>query len=92
MKQCVSHIENYKTILRHFDIGKICEFLMYVHKKDYINDVCKISSYFESINDINTNTLKTYYLFVLKRLRRIIIRYIVILIKRRKRCIKVVLK
>ena len=58
VKQCVSHIENYKTILRHFDIGKICEFLMYVHKKDYINDVCKISSYFESINDINTNTLK----------------------------------
>jgi hypothetical protein len=70
IKQCVSHIENYKTILRHFDIKKICEFLLHIHKNKYINDLCKIDNYFESVDDINTNTLKTYYLFVLKRLKK----------------------
>ena len=70
IKQCVNHIENYKTILRHFDIKKICEFLMYVHKNDYIKEMCQIDNYFETIDNINTNTLKTYYLFVLNRLKK----------------------
>ena len=70
IKNCVKHIESYKTILRHFDVGKICEFLMYVHKKGYINEICQINNYFENIDQINTNTLKMYYLFVLKKLKK----------------------
>ena len=69
IKKSVCHIENYKTLLRHFDIKEICAFLMYIHKKDYIKEPYKINNYFESINDINTNTIKTYYLFILKKLK-----------------------
>ena len=69
IKKSVGHIENYKTLLRHFDIKEICGFLMYIHKKNYIKEPYKINNYFESINDINTNTLKLYYLFVLKKLK-----------------------
>lgn len=69
VKKSVKHIENYKTLLRHFDIKEICEFLMYIHKKEYIKEPYTINNYFESINDINTNTLKIYYLFVLKKLK-----------------------
>ncbi len=70
LKESVKHIEDYKTLLRHFDIEKICEFIMHVHKNDYIKDVYKIQNYFSSIDEINTNTLKKYYLFLLKKLKK----------------------
>ncbi len=68
LKKSVLHIEEYKTLLRHFDIGKICKFILYIHENKYIKDVYSISNYFSSINDITTNSLKEYYLFVLKKL------------------------
>ncbi len=70
IKNSVEHIEDYKTILRHFDIQKICEFIMYIHKEDLIRDAYKINNYFQDLNSINTNTLKEYYLFVVKKLKK----------------------
>jgi hypothetical protein len=70
IKSCVEHIENYKTLLRHFDINKIIEFVLYLCKKKLIKEVYNIENYFESLDDLNTNNIKIYYLFVLKKLKK----------------------
>ena len=70
IKKCVEHIENYKTLLRHFDIKKICLFIMYLHNNDLIKEVYKINNYFSDINEINVNNIKNYYLFILKKIKK----------------------
>jgi hypothetical protein len=67
--ECVEHCENYKTILRYFDLNEIVKFLIYVDEKKYIsNERYFIERYFSSIQDINMYNLKNYYLLVLKNL------------------------
>ena len=67
--KCVEHCENYKTILRYFDLSEIAKFLVYVDKKKYIsNERYFIERYFSSIEEINMYTLKNYYLLVLKNI------------------------
>ena len=67
--KCVEHCENYKTILRYFDLNEIAKFLVYVDKKKYIsNERYFIERYFSSIEEINMYTLKNYYLLVLKNI------------------------
>lgn len=71
MKECVKHIEEYKTLLRHFDIEKICEFIIFIHKKKLIKSIYSYDNYFSDISSINTNSLKEYYLFALKKLSKV---------------------
>ena len=66
---CVEHCENYKTILRYFDLNEIVKFLIYVNDKKYIsNERYFIDRYFSSIQEVNMYNLKNYYLLVLKNL------------------------
>ena len=66
---CVEHCENYKTILRYFDLNEIVKFLIYVNDKKYIsNERYFIDRYFSSIQEVNMYNLKIYYLLVLKNL------------------------
>ena len=66
---CVEHCENYKTILRYFDLNEIVKFLIYVNDEKYIsNERYFIDRYFSSIQEVNMYNLKNYYLLVLKNL------------------------
>ena len=62
----VTHCENYKTILRYFDLHHICEFIIYVNEKKYVEERYFIERYFENIIDIDMYSLKNYYLLLLK--------------------------
>ncbi len=66
---CVDHCENYKTILRYFDLNEIVKFLTYINKKKYIsNERYFIERYFSSIEEIDMYNIKNYYLLVLKNI------------------------
>ena len=68
--QCINHIDEYKTLLRHFDIKEICKFIVYTHENDLIKSPYKINNYFGDLDEINTNSLKIYYLFIIKKLKK----------------------
>ncbi len=65
LKASAKHIENNKTLLRHLDVQKMVDFILYVNENNLIKEVFKIDSYFENINDINIISLKLYYLKLL---------------------------
>jgi hypothetical protein len=70
LKKCARHIEENKTILRHIDVGKMIEFIMYVNNNNFINDTFKIDNYFETIGDITIMNLKIYYLRLLTLVKK----------------------
>jgi hypothetical protein len=70
LKSCAKHIENNKTLLRHLDVKKMVDFILYVNKNNLIKDNYKIDNYFEHIDDINIISLKMYYLKLLSRIKK----------------------
>ena len=70
LKKCLTHIENYKTLLRHFDLGEITKFIVYVNENIDIKSHYTINNYFEKIKDIDAIGLKCYYLQLLKVLKK----------------------
>ena len=65
-KKSIKFLEKNKTILRYIDLGKICEFIVYVNKHFDISEIYKIDKYFDNINDITINNIKLYYLRLCK--------------------------
>lgn len=70
LKKCARHIEENKTILRHIDVEKMIEFIMYVNNNNFINEAFKIDNYFETIGDITIMNLKIYYLRLLTLVKK----------------------
>jgi hypothetical protein len=68
IKKCVSHLKQYLTLLRHFDISEITRFIMYVNNNNYINHRYTINQYFEDVTDIDIVSIKMYYLELLNNL------------------------
>lgn len=66
--QCAEHCSRTKSLLRYFDLSEMIRFLEYVHSKDMIQEPYTISSYFASMEDIDMNRLKLYYLEALVRI------------------------
>jgi hypothetical protein len=70
LAKCVEYCESNKTVLRYFDLSEIVRFLFYINSSaDFIDENYKLNVYFEKIEDITMNSLKIYYLEVLKRVR-----------------------
>jgi hypothetical protein len=65
VKSSVNHLKKYKTLLRHFDVRAVTEFIVYVNKKVDIKSRYKIDEYFDSIEDITVMSIKEYYLKLL---------------------------
>jgi hypothetical protein len=58
-----------KTLLRYFDLCEIIRFIVYIDENEFIDEAYSIDSYFQSgIKDITMDSLKNYYLVVLKHL------------------------
>ena len=70
LKKSARHIEKNKTILRHIDVEKMIQFIIYVNDNDYIADNFKIDNYFEEIGDITVMNLKIYYLRLLTLVKK----------------------
>ena len=69
LKKCLRHIRTYKTLLRHFDLGEITRFIMYVNTHIDLRAPYQIENYFEKVGDIDAIGLKNYYLLLLKVLK-----------------------
>jgi hypothetical protein len=69
LMKCVEYCESNKTILRYFDLSEIVHFLVYMNSCNMLQDVYKISSYFEKIDDITMTSIKIYYLTILKSIQ-----------------------
>jgi|UniRef100_A0A6C0INN3 hypothetical protein len=69
IKKSVKHLENNKTIMRHFDIEEISKFIKYIHEKDIVKERFKYNNYFQDINEVNIISIKIYYLKLLSKLK-----------------------
>jgi len=70
VKKSLKHIDSYQTILRHFDLNEITKFIIYVNKTIGIKDRYKIDTYFEEIGEIDSISIKRYYLKLLGSLKK----------------------
>ena len=68
LMQCVQQCESNKTLLRYFDLSEIVKFVFYVNKSGFIPDGLATDDYFQHIRDITMDSMKLYYLEVLKRI------------------------
>jgi hypothetical protein len=66
--QIVEHCENNLTLLRYFDLKEIVEFILFVNKNDYCMSNMKIKRNFPSIDEVNMQSIKLYYLKLLKNI------------------------
>ena len=65
----VAHCEKHKTLLRYFGIGKICDFISFVNKKQYYSSQrYSVQCYFSSLDEITHTSIKLYYLTLLKNI------------------------
>ena len=70
LKISLAHLQENKTILRHFDLREICKFIIYVNENNFVQDRYLIPNYFEEIADIDVMNLKIYYLILMKKLNK----------------------
>ena len=68
LQQCVQYCDENKTLLRYFDLSEIVRFISYVNKLADLPPECHIDSHFDGIASITMNSLKIYYLELLKRI------------------------
>ena len=64
----VEHCENNLTLLRYFDLKEIVDFILLVDKNDYIMNNMKIKRNFPSLDEVNMQNIKLYYLKLLKNI------------------------
>ena len=67
VRECALFCENNKTLLRYFDLSEILRFIDYI-SSEYLSDNLQVNNYFSDISEITMNSLKIYYLEILKYL------------------------
>jgi len=69
MIRCVNYCSQNRTLLRYFDLAEIVRFIVYLHEEEIIDDAFGADEYFSGgIGDITMDSLKNYYLLVLKHI------------------------
>tara|TARA_B100001093_G_scaffold407422_1_gene396045 strand:+ start:2331 stop:4706 length:2376 start_codon:yes stop_codon:yes gene_type:complete len=69
LKSC-KYIESNKTIMRYVGLEECTLFIKYINKKKfYKNDIYSIDEYFNNIEEITIDSIKMYYLNVLKNIK-----------------------
>ena len=66
--KCVDYCNDNKTLLRYFDLREIIRFIEYVNKNQFTDERYNIDNYFSKISEITMNSLKCYYLILLKHI------------------------
>ena len=66
----VKYIETNKTILRYVDLNECVLFIKYVNKYEYYkNPIYSVEEYFKNIEDITVESIKLYYLLLLRNIK-----------------------
>ena len=66
--RCMNHCDKNRSLLRYLDLEEIVRFIEFVCGRGWIDEKYVIDKYFTKIDDITMNSMKFYYLEVLKRL------------------------
>jgi len=66
--ECVDYCNDNKTLLRYFDLREIIRFIEYINTNKFADEKYNIDSYFSNISEITMNSLKCYYLLLLKHI------------------------
>lgn len=64
LRDCAVFCEKNKTLLRYFDVSEILRFIDYIYS--HLSENLQITNYFADISEITMNSLKIYYLDILK--------------------------
>ena len=65
----VLNCEENLTLLRYFDLKEASEFIYYVETNDYNKTISKFDRNFASVDDIDMQSIKIYYLKLLKHIK-----------------------
>ena len=68
LRICVENCEENKTMLRYFDLSEIVKFVFYINSSGFVPDGLSLQDYFKHIRDITMDSMKLYYLELLKRI------------------------
>uniref|UniRef100_A0A6C0B7T5 Helicase/UvrB N-terminal domain-containing protein n=1 Tax=viral metagenome TaxID=1070528 RepID=A0A6C0B7T5_9ZZZZ len=69
MIRCVNYCSQNRTLLRYFDLAEIVRFIVYLHEEEIIDDAFGADEYYSGgIGDITMDSLKNYYLLLLKHI------------------------
>ena len=60
IQHSICHLEQCKTILRHFDLNEIVRFILYINKQKWLRPRFHMDNYYESPLDIDVMSLKEY--------------------------------
>uniref|UniRef100_A0A6C0KEX0 Helicase/UvrB N-terminal domain-containing protein n=1 Tax=viral metagenome TaxID=1070528 RepID=A0A6C0KEX0_9ZZZZ len=66
--ECVDYCMKNKTLLRYFDLSEIIRFINYINETGNIPEKYSMDLYFTGISDITMDSLKNYYLLLLKQI------------------------
>jgi len=58
------------TLLRYFDLKETCDFIIFMNENNYMSNRYLISNQFETLDDLNMQNIKKYYLDVLRNVYR----------------------
>lgn len=64
--ECIAHCEENKTLLRYFDLQEIVAFAFYINQAQLAPEEILLKNYFTNIEEITMNSLKLYYLKLLR--------------------------
>ena len=64
--ECVDHCDSNRSLLRYFDVAEIIRFAEKV--QSFLREEMRIAKYFKSIDAITLNSIKLYYLAILREL------------------------
>lgn len=64
----VEHCEKNLTLLRYFDLKEIVDFIIFVNNNEYCMSNMKIQRNFPSLDEVNMQNIKLYYLKLLKNI------------------------
>ena len=71
--ECVDNCLDNLTLLRYMDLGEISKFILYINKYpdeyESVDAAYKINNYFDNVEDITMESVKLYYLKLLKRIK-----------------------
>lgn len=66
--ETVAHCEENLTLIRYFDLNEASQFIHYIQTNNYAKSVANFERNIASIDDINMQNIKMYYLKVLKNI------------------------
>lgn len=67
LMDCINYIKTNYTLMRYFDLSEISEFIIYINKhQEYINEELYIDNYFNTLDDVDVQTVKLYYIKLLE--------------------------